>query len=285
MSDVMIRRILNFLANPQRAVFKAWQRWPVGDFRLRLDYDIFARPAYAFCVYHAARQAHALGLDRISVMEFGVAGGNGLLELERLAAAVEREFPVAIEVYGFDTGTGLPPPMGYRDLPYIWREGFFAMDEAALRAKLDRARLVLGDVKDTVPDFFATGAAAPLGAAFFDLDFWSSTNDALKIFAAGEESRLPRAMCYFDDVLSAEDGGLMNDHVGQLASIREYNEAQPCRKITRIAGFDIQRRLPAAWNSKIYVHHDFEHSRYNAYIHPDKDRQLRIGAPVPPGPA
>ena len=272
----MIRKLINAVMKPQNIFFKTWKKFPVGDFRLRLDYDIFPRPHYAFCVYHAARQAHALGLDRISVMEFGVAGGNGLIELERLAMAVEQEFPVAIDVYGFDTGTGLPAPVDYRDLPYIWREGFFAMDENALRGRLGRARLVLGDVKETVPDFFNAHGAAPLGAAFFDLDFWSSTNDALGIFDADEDKRLPRALCYFDDVLSAEGGGWMNEYIGQLASIRDYNESHQQKKISKIEGFDIQRRMPAPWNSKIYVHHDFQHAKYNTYIHADKDRQLGI---------
>ncbi|MEL6997632.1 MAG: hypothetical protein AAFP68_05170 [Pseudomonadota bacterium] len=272
----MVRKLLNFFLSPQKLVFKAWALTGAGSFRLRLDYDIFPRPHYAYCLYHAARQAQALGLTRISVMEFGVAGGNGLLALEALAAQIEKEIPVEVEIWGFDTGEGLPEPVDYRDLPYIWQQGFFKMDEAALRARLGRSQLVLGDVKDTVPAFFDAHDAAPLGAAFLDLDFWSSTCNALRIFEAPDTSRLPRVFCYFDDVGSAEDGGLMNDYVGQLASIRDYNTEHETKKITQIAGMHHLRRIPAGWNEKIYVHHDFAHTRHDEYIHADKNRQLVI---------
>ena len=116
--------------------------------------------------------------------------------------AVEREFPVKIDVYGFDAGTGLPEPKGYRDLPYIWKAGFFAMDQSKLQERLKSARLVIGDVKQTVPTFFSAFKAAPLAAAMFDLDYWSSTLDALDIFKVEEAHLLPRVFCYFDDVIS-----------------------------------------------------------------------------------
>ena len=42
-----------------------------------LDTQALERPNYAYCMLHAARLAQKLGLDRISALEFGVAGGNG----------------------------------------------------------------------------------------------------------------------------------------------------------------------------------------------------------------
>ncbi|MHC4129678.1 MAG: hypothetical protein ACYSUA_16250, partial [Planctomycetota bacterium] len=41
---------------------------------------------------------------RISALEFGVAGGNGLLALERAAMRLAEIFGVEIDVYGFDSG-------------------------------------------------------------------------------------------------------------------------------------------------------------------------------------
>lgn len=272
----MFRKALNFMLAPQKAVLKAWAGLGTGSFKAKLDYDVLPRPHYGFCVFHAARQAHRLGLERISVAEFGVAGGGGLLELERMAEAVEAEIPIKIDVYGFDTGEGLPEPVDYRDLPYIWKAGFYKMDIPALQAKLARAKLVLGDVKNTVPYFFETHDPAPLGAAFMDLDFWSSTVDALRIFESSDERMLPRVFCYFDDVLSAPDGGLLNDYVGQLAAIRDYNSGSVGKKLAPIAGLVHSRRVPASWNDQIYVHHAFEHQGYNTYIHKDADRQLHI---------
>lgn len=272
----MISKFLNFLITPQNSIFKAWQRTELGSFKLKLDYDIFPRPHYAFCVYHAARQAELLGLKSISVCEFGVAGGRGLMELESVAAAVEKEVSVSIEIYGFDTGEGLPSPVDYRDLPYVWKEGFYKMDQDALRAKLKRSQLVLGDVRDTAPNFVKDHDPAPMGAMFFDLDFWSSTLDSFKIFSCPDDKILPRVFCYCDDVMSAEDGGLLNDYVGQLAAIRDYNESAEKCKLTQIAGLNWTRRRPARWNEQIYVHHAFAHAKYNTYVHADSNRQLKI---------
>src|SRR4051812_4939861 len=46
-----------------------------------------ARPQYLWPVLHAAHSASALGIPAIAALEFGVAGGNGLLALERAAKA------------------------------------------------------------------------------------------------------------------------------------------------------------------------------------------------------
>lgn len=272
----MFKKVMNSLLDPQRIVLKAWRMLGVGSFKTRLDYDIFKRPHYAYCLFHSARLAHLLGVRRISVVEFGVAGGSGLLELENLAIQVEKEFPVAIEIYGFDTGEGLPEPVDYRDIPFVWKAGFYKMDQELLRAKLKRSTLVLGDVKNTVPVFFETYDPAPLSAAFVDLDFWSSTVEALKIFDAPHDRILPRVYCYMDDVFGNEFGGLQNKYVGQLAAIREYNETNEMRKLAKISGFYWTRRVPAPWSEKIYIHHAFDHPQYCTYVHPDLDRQLEI---------
>jgi hypothetical protein len=272
----MHAKLIDVMLNPAKIVFKVWKQLGVGSFKSRLDYDIFRRPHYAFCVYHAARQAHMLGLNRISVAEFGVAGGAGLLELETLAEAVEGILPVTIDVYGFDTGEGLPEPAGYRDVPYVWQAGFYKMDQGALRARLRRAHLILGDVKDTVPEFLVEHDCAPLGAAFFDLDFWSSTVDALEVLRSPSTRILPRAYCYFDDIFGDELGALQNDYVGQLAAIHDYNAKDAMRKLARIAGLAWMRRIPAPWNDKIFIHHTFDHCEYNRYIYPAADRQLPV---------
>ena len=79
----MFDKLLRLLLNPQRIVFRTWKALPLGSLKLRLDYDVFPRPHYAYCTYHAARLAEILGIERISLIEFGVAGGNGLVELVR----------------------------------------------------------------------------------------------------------------------------------------------------------------------------------------------------------
>ncbi len=266
--------MLKTLLAPSELIFRAWKAFPVGSYELRLRYDVFPRPWYAYCMYQAARLAAALSIDRISIIEFGVAGGNGLLAVERLAGEIEQIFPVTIETYGFDTGRGLPSPLDYRDCPSIWREGFFEMDVAALESRLKRSRLVLGDVRDTVPKFLADDHAR-VGAILVDLDYYSSTASALRLLQGSYERLLPRVFCYMDDVFSS-DFGILCDGVGQLLAIREYNASANDRQLAPIAGFTHSRLRSAPWNEKIYVHHAFHHPSYCTYIYPDKNRQLDL---------
>ena len=135
-------------------------------------------------------------VGEISAIEFGVAGGNGLLALEREAEAVEKELGVSIKVYGFDNGpAGLPAFIGdHRDHPDKWKPGDFPMDEALLRSKLGpRTTLVLGNVEETVPRFFDDPSVPPVGFVAFDLDLYSSTTDALRMLSMpGQADPRPR---------------------------------------------------------------------------------------------
>ncbi len=105
----------------------------------------------------------------MSAIEFGVAGGNGPLFLEQFAARVERGLGVRIELYGFDTGDGLPNLGASEDMPYWFRRSQYRMDVDALRPKLTRARLVLGDVRETVDTFFNQYNPAPVVGMLFAL--------------------------------------------------------------------------------------------------------------------
>ena len=68
------------------------------------------RPTYTWGVIQGCHLASTLGVKRISVIEMGVAGGNGLVSLERVSEKSEDIFGVGIDVYGFDSGCGLPKP-------------------------------------------------------------------------------------------------------------------------------------------------------------------------------
>lgn len=271
-----MQRLMNALLNPQRVALKAWKTIGTASLSSKLDYDLFDRPHYAYCLANAARLARALGVPKISALEFGVAGGRGLLALEKICPEIEKAYGVEIEVWGFDTGEGLPEPEDYRDLPYIWKEGFYRMDQASLEAKLKRSRLVLGNVKNTIPTFFEEQKPAPIGAAFFDLDFWSSTRDSFGVFSGAPSTLLPRVFCYCDDVISSDGGGVLSEDVGQLRAIYDYNNASSSRKLRQIAGLPQTRRVRAVWPHQIYVHHSFDHPEYTTYIHDDLDRQLAI---------
>lgn len=235
------------------------------NYATRLELDAVHRPQYGFSMYNAALLAKALGHRKISVVEFGVAGGNGLVNIEGHAAEITAELGVEFEIYGFDMGSGLPKPLDYRDMPYMWAEGFYKMDRTLLESRLRKTKLVIGNVAETTVKFFAEHKPAPLGCVLFDLDYYSSTAQSFTLFNAGPDTRLPRVYCYFDDIASS---GLRanNVNVGVLRAIEEFNEGGPDRKIAKISGLSTSRRIPASWNDQIFVLHDFKHPRYDEFI-------------------
>lgn len=219
---------------------------------------------YAYCLYHGCELAARLGIREVSAIEFGVAGGNGLVALEKHACEVEKALDVKISVYGFDTGSGLTPPQDYRDMPYFFATGNYRMDEAKLRGRLTRSHLVLGDVKQTVRAF-AGQTHPPLAAAFFDLDYYSSTVDALRLLSlSGAEGLLPRVFTYFDDTVG-DERKLYNEFTGELLAIKEFNEANRATKIA--AARHLLGRTPTfPWYHQIFIVHCFEHPLYNQFV-------------------
>jgi hypothetical protein len=217
------------------------------------------RPAYVWGVLQGAALARVLGYDQISVIEFGVAGGAGLISMERIAEATERLVGISIDVYGFDTGIGIPKSMDYRDCPNIWLNGQFPMDSEGLRARLNRAKLVLGRVEETVPAFSAE-KCAPVAFVSFDLDLYTATRSAFQIFDSPFDRLLPRVVCYFDDII----GLTYSEFNGERLAINEFNSEHGRRKVSPLYGlrcflpFDPQ----GSWPELLYFAHFFDHPRY-----------------------
>ena len=253
----------------------AWRRFPVGSLERLVRFGILPRPNYAYGVFSAAQQAKRLGIEAISVIEFGVAGGRGLVALEKMSAQIGAALGVEIAVFGFDGGEGMPTPEGYRDLPHVWDQGFYKMDVDKLRSTLQSAKLVLGKVGDTVSALMREGNYPPVGFVSFDLDYYSSTKQAFALFEGGPETRLPRTYCYFDDIRSPEIA-CHNDWIGELCAIREFNEEHQSRKLAPI--HMLQYALPhaAAWQEQMYVLHDFEHPLYCKNLTEKKDSHTQI---------
>src|SRR5215831_11062434 len=95
--------------NIKRIIISIVPYWVLSFYRSyrrikrRSRFQGIERPAYYYCVYQGALLAKRLGHDSISVIEFGVAGGNGLLNLEMHAEKINEELGIKIEIYGFDT--------------------------------------------------------------------------------------------------------------------------------------------------------------------------------------
>src|SRR5262245_58869061 len=76
------------------------RRLGVFQYATKLKLHSIQRAEYGHCLLQAAHLARRLGHSRISAIEFGVAGGNGLVALERHAADVDRQTGVAVAIYG-----------------------------------------------------------------------------------------------------------------------------------------------------------------------------------------
>jgi hypothetical protein len=268
--DTLLARVVRLAG-----VRSAWRRWPVGSVATRIAYDVFPRPHYAYGVYSAAQLARSLGLPGISVIEFGVAGGSGLVALEATAREVAAAVQIRIDVIGFDTGSGMPEASDYRDLPHVWAKGFYKMDVELLKSRLTTAKLVLGDVAETIPEWISAPGTLPVGFIAFDLDYYSSTMNAFRIFEGPCETRLPRLYCYFDDMIWPETAG-HNEFVGELRAIADFNQSHSDRKLSAIHLLRHTRLNPAPWNDQMYVLHDFVHRLYCVNVTPKGDRNTEI---------
>lgn len=114
-----------------------------GSFRRKIFYDLILRPHHAFCILKAADQAKERGFNEINILEFGVAHGSGLMNIIKIAQKITRTTGVKINIYGFDTGEGMPDPLDYRDHPEYYNTGDFPMNRALLEKRLREKRSYL----------------------------------------------------------------------------------------------------------------------------------------------
>lgn len=235
--------------------------------RTKARWDVSSRPQYLAGVLAAADQAIQENIKEISVFEFGVAGGNGLLALSEISADVEAETGVKIAVFGFDTGSGLPQLTGdYRDYPDQWRPGDYPMDEARLRQKLrPNTKLIIGNVRDTIPNHLPE-IQQPVGFVAVDVDIYSSACDVLRLFSDPHRRMLRRVFMYCDDV----DLRFTHRFAGELLAIEEFNRSDSGVKIDRWRGIAKLRPFPeAAWLNRMFIAHDIEAiSKVNANRQP-----------------
>ncbi len=248
----------------RQELLQSCARWLRLGLPARHRFGLVDRPAYAYGVRKAVAEASRLGHCGVTVAEFGVAGGNGLLALAEYARYFGAASGVQVDVVGFDLGDGLPAPADHRDLPYMFGEGFYAMDQDELAKRLGPARLIIGDVAETVPAFLAGSAAElgshPIGFLAFDMDYYSSTLAALT--ALGEDvaaQLLPRILCYFDDLLGLVGG------IGEFAALADFNAEHRNRFAGPIFGLRGCVPFSPPWADHIYQLHLFDHPDYHRH--------------------
>lgn len=230
----------------------------IGSFRQKVAFDLVIRQQHAYALLNAADYANSLGYKKVTVIEFGVAAGAGLLNLQNIADRVSKVTGVNFDLYGFDSGTGMPPPLSYKDHPELYQAGDFPMDSSLLSGKLEKnTRLILGPLAETVRGFMEKNfAEAPIGFISIDVDYYSSTVDALKILEMKPDNFLPRCTIYLDDLEDMSH----NSRCGEQAAIAEFaaaNLMRPIEKHPFLSGYRIFRN--ARWIEHIYQCHILDH--------------------------
>lgn len=211
----------------------------------------FGRNHYALSLLHGVLQAEHCGYNKITAIEFGVGEGGGLIALINAAEYFRRACNIEIEVYGFDTCSGLPTLDGYKDHPEVWQQGQFKTPnpQALLDILPDWAHLVIGDINETVLEFIEEfkQSNSKLGFVSIDVDLYSSTVPALTIFELEPEFYLPAVPMYFDDINFLIT---YSQFAGEALAINEFNQRNTLRKIESKEIFEIEN---------FHVCHVFDH--------------------------
>lgn len=231
-----INRILQNLISeaPLRLLIKAALTNPVARryaFEWAALFDALRYPAYALGLQTACKYARLASAAGFTAIEFGVAGGNGLMELSKYAAEMSQRTGLKIKVVGFDSGAGLPQGTDYRDAPWLWNPGDFPCNVNKLRLVLPtEIELVVGQIQKMLPHWFEERPRLPVGFVSVDVDYYSSTASILETLGNVDvRCLLPFVSFYFDDVLRY----LTPRCTGESAALDEFNRSHDRRQFDR----------------------------------------------------
>lgn len=229
---------------------------------MKCDFDLVLRSQHAYSLYKAADLALKENKKKVSVIEFGVANGAGLSNIQKIAKKITKDTGILFDIYGFDTGKGMPPPVSFKDHPELYQEGDFPMDFDRLQKSLDsNTKLIIGNIEETLPKFLTQKFdECPIAFISIDVDYYSSSVQALKILEMDANQYLPRVIVYLDDLQDE----FHNLWCGELAAVSEFSETHDYRKIERhtfTRGSRVFQR--ARWIDHIFVAHILDHSTRN----------------------
>jgi hypothetical protein len=229
--------------------------------RTMYQLSLVERGQYAFGLLQAANDCKALGYKGFTVIEFGVAGGNGLVALEKHASKVEKFTGIEIQILGLDAGNGMPAPRDFRDVPYLWSAGFYDMDIPLLLSKLGRSKLLLGPVNERISDLVEIiSVDKPIAFIVFDLDYYSSTMEAFELLNSKKAIFVPRVWCYFDDLQN------ILPFAGEHLAIQDFNSKSEDRKLGKPGMLIHSIPFQPAWAEQMYQLHILNHQKYNVCI-------------------
>lgn len=244
-----------------------------GGYRRKIDFDLITPRSSAFGILRAADLAKELGVRKIYAIEFGVAAGAGLLGMARIARSVSEVTGVDVEVVGFDTGEGLPPARDYRDHPEYYQTGDFPpIDKEKLVSSLpSNAKIMYGNITDTVKDFPKLAGYGVIGFIHLDVDYYWSSMECLKLLEHEPELCLPVMPLYLDDVGHESH----NPWCGELLAVNEFNAAHRWRKIAPYTGLRNNRIMKHAfWIDQMYALHVLDHPTRT--VKPERNREAHL---------
>lgn len=235
-----------------------------GSLRSKIEFDLVLRQYNAYTLLEAADLAKKNNKNEVTVIEFGVANGAGLYNIQEISKRITKVTGISFKIFGFDTGVGMPPPISYKDHPDLYREGDFPMDFDKLQKSLDKnTNLIIGKIEETLPIFMKNNFEdSPIAFISIDVDYYYSTVEALKIFEMGSDQYLPRVLIYLDDLQNKSH----NSWCGESAAVNEFSSSHKYRKIERhtfLRGYRIFKN--ARWIDHIFTAHILDHpSRFTS---------------------
>lgn len=269
-------RYINKLAQyPLHFTFSYFFICLFGSLKSKIKYDIFRLPHYAFGIYEAAKRALKEGQKKITVIEFGVANGRGLLAMAKYAEKVKSSMNIEVSVIGFDSGGGMPKHEGYLDHPELYVQGDFPMQDPARLKKLlpDSARLIITDLNTEDWTQYIT-KDAPVGFISIDVDYYSSTINLLnRLHSIEADKLLSNSLFYLDDVCLDNH----NPYQGELLAVTEFNEASALRKFDSYYARlrHRQKFCNEQWLEQMYQFHCLDHPQRNE-AYRKADDEVRI---------
>jgi len=243
-----------------------------GNYEKQIEWDLVLKQQHSYGILKAAKLAKKLKMHSITVIEFGVANGTGIINIQQICSKITKLLDIKFDIYGFDNLVGLPEPEGYKDHPDLYQKEDYPLQNIEnLKKRLnDNTKLIIGDVKDTVPDFSKKDFTnSPIGFVSFDLDYYSSTKNALDLLSIDSKNLLPIIDIYFDDISDYKH----NSKCGQYLAINEFNKNFNLRLIEQHRFLRKKRIFQRAkWIDHMYQLHVLDHVEKN--ISNKRDRKI-----------
>lgn len=244
---MLSRSSLNFFNKKNKLKYEKFMKSPnKKNFIKLLKLGILPRPHYALGALLAADQASFFGYKKFTLIEFGCWNNEGLVDLNHWCSIIKKLYKIDYQIYGFDSGKGLPSSNHKRDVKYKWSNSDYKINKYYNISKIKNIKLIVGNVKKTIKEFIKIKFdQEPVGFISFDMDYFTSTTDSFKIFKASQKNFIPRPILYFDDFV------LTSEFEGEYLAINNFNKKNKDCKISSIG--ELAEQMSIYWKKWIFL--------------------------------